>query len=370
MPSLLDDLTRAPDVQAPNLVAVDATDRLLLDTAADAVAACGPGEVVVVGDGYGALTLGAVGLLGARDVRVHTDRLTGELALEANARRTGLSETFRLHGLDEELLGGAGLVLLQLPRSLAALDEVAAAVARWAAPDVTVLAGGRVKHMTRGMNDVLARHFDDVSAGLGRQKSRVLTARGPRPGGDRYPEQEHHEEYGLTLAAHGAAFAGTKVDLGTRFLLEHLPRMKPEAVDVVDLGCGTGLVACVLKRSRPAARVLASDESAAAVASARATAAANGLDVTVVRDLGLTQQAGSSADLVLLNPPFHSGAIVHPGVARPLFAEAARVLRPGGELWTVYNSSLGHKQLLARLVGPTDQVARNRTFTVTRSVRV
>ena len=42
--TLLDDLSRAPDVQAPNLVAVDATDRLLLDSAADLIAASGPGD--------------------------------------------------------------------------------------------------------------------------------------------------------------------------------------------------------------------------------------------------------------------------------------------------------------------------------------
>lgn len=368
MPSLLDDLTRAPDVQAPNLFAVDATDRLLLDTAEDLVQASGPGEVVVVDDAYGALTLGAVGLLGAREVRVHTDRLTAERALSGNAGRTGLAGSFTVHGLDAELLRGARLVLLQLPRSLAALDEVAGAVARHAAPDVTLLAGGRVKHMTRAMNDVLARHFDDVTAGLGRQKSRVLTARGPRPGPDPYPEREHHDDLDLTLAAHGAAFAGTRVDLGTRFLLSHLPGAAPAAVDVVDLGCGTGLLACVAARARPQARVLASDESAAAVASARASVAANGLDVTVVRQLGLEQQPDASADLVLLNPPFHSGATVHPGVARPLFTEAARVLRPGGELWCVFNSHLEHRAVLARLVGATEQVGRNATFTVTRSV--
>lgn len=373
MTTLLDDLTRAPDVQATNLVAVDATDRLLLDTAADAVAASAPREVVVVDDQYGALTLGAVGLHGARDVRVHTDRLTGELALAANAERVGLSGSYSVHGLDADLLGGARVVLLQLPRSLSALDEVAAAVARWAAPDVTLLAGGRVKHMTRAMNDVLARYFEDVSAGLGRQKSRVLTARAPRAdaagGPDRYPERERHDDYDLTLCAHGAAFAGTKVDLGTRFLLEHLPQTKPDAVDVVDLGCGTGLVAAVVARSRPGTRVLATDESAAAVASARATAEANGVACTVMRDLGLSMQPDAGADLVLLNPPFHSGATVHPGVARPLFAEAARVLRPGGELWTVYNSHLEHKGTLAGLVGRTEQVGRNRTFTVTRSTK-
>ena len=114
--------------------------------------------------------------------------------------------------------------------------------------------------------------------------------------------------------------------------------------------------------------MLASDESAAAVTSTRATAAANGLAFSVVRDLGLEQQPDASADLVLLNPPFHSGATVHPGVARPLFSEGARVLRPGGELWTVYNSHLEHKAVLNQLVGRTEQVGRNRSYTVTRSV--
>ena len=241
--NLLDDLTRAPDVQAPNLVAVDATDRLLLDSAAEALAGSAPGDVVVVGDQYGALTLGAVGLHGAQQLRVHTDRLTSELALQANAARTGLLGSFTLHGLDADLLGGARLVLVQLPRSLAALDEIAGAVARHAAPDVTVLAGGRVKHMTTAMNDVLRRHLGEVTAGLARQKSRVLTGTGPQPGPDRYPLSARDADLDLVVCAQGAAFAGTTVDLGTRFLLDHLGAMAPDASDVVDLGCGTGVVA-------------------------------------------------------------------------------------------------------------------------------
>ena len=44
---LFQELRREPDVEAPELVAVDATDRLLLDEAADLVRACGPGEVAV-----------------------------------------------------------------------------------------------------------------------------------------------------------------------------------------------------------------------------------------------------------------------------------------------------------------------------------
>ena len=46
-----------------------------------------------------------------------------------------------------------------------------------------------------------------------------------------------------------------------------------------------------------------------------------------------------------------------------------RVLEPGGELWTVWNSHLAYKPALNRLVGPTREVARNPKFTVTVSTR-
>src|SRR3712207_3962411 len=155
--------------------------RLLLDEAAELLAATGPGEVAVVDDSYGALTLGAVAA-GARDVRVHQDLLVGELALARNAERTGLTGTYRLLPLGPGLADGVGLVLAKAPKSLDALRELTEVVASAAAPDVTLLVGGRVKHMTHAMNDVLGLGFTEVHATLARQKSRVLVARGPRPG--------------------------------------------------------------------------------------------------------------------------------------------------------------------------------------------
>jgi 16S rRNA (guanine1207-N2)-methyltransferase len=369
-PDLFAGLRRTPDVEAPDLVAVDATDRLLLDEAADLLAACGPGEVAVVDDSYGALTLGSGVLHGAADVRVTQDLLVGELALAGNAERAGLTGSYRSLPLTAEVAAGARVVLVKAPKALDALREIAEVVAASAHPEVDVLVGGRVKHMTHAMNDVLRDSFTDVSATLARQKSRVLVARGPRRAPSSFPRRQEHTDLGLTVVAHGAAFAGTKIDIGTRALLGSLARMAP-AGTAVDLGCGTGVLAAALAHSRADLDVVASDQSAAAVASARATAAANGLTdrIRVVRDDAAGSLPDGSVDLVVCNPPFHLGAAVVTAAADRLFAAAGRVLRPGGELWTVYNSALRHKPVLSRLVGPTRVVDRTPKFTVTVSTR-
>ncbi|UFU04718.1 methyltransferase [Ruania suaedae] len=412
-------MRRRPDVEAHDLVAADVSDRLILESAGldrpefahegspsreagrpehpdTPPATSRVGSLVVVGDRYGALALplAAVGLR----VLVHQDALSGERAARLNAVAVGLAQAsdadsiavpgVSWHPLDAELFAGATLVLMQLPRSLGALDEIAGLIAGHADPAVRVVAGGRVKHMTSAMNGVLARHFATVTADRGVGKSRVLRASEPRAGTGEsaaraWPRAERDQETGLTICAHGAAFAGAGVDIGTRLLLSVLDQA-PEASRVIDLGCGTGVLAVSYARAHPAARVIATDQSAAAVASASATAMANDVaapcesaphapfgphGVVVVRDDGLGGQSDASADLILLNPPFHSGAAVTGRIAPRLFADAARVLRPGGELWCVWNSHLRYRPQLEASVGTTRQIVRDPKFTVTASVR-
>ncbi|MEC3951963.1 methyltransferase [Nocardia sp. CDC153] len=365
-------LRRYPDVEAVNLFAVDAADRLMLDVAADSLAAAGNGRVAIIDDGYGALTLGAIAIHDLRDVRVHQDLLTGELALANNARIVGLSDRYRTHELGPALLHNVRVVLWRLPRALSGLAETAEAIARYADPEVEVFAGGRDKYLTPAMNEVLAESFGSVRASRGRQKSRILLASEPKPVGEpRFPVRNRLDDRDLEVVAHGAAFSGPRLDIGTRFLLDYVKRMKPDARDAIDLGCGTGILAVALAKARPGLRVTATDQSAAAVASTRATAAANGVAdrITVLQDDAMSTVPDNSADLVVCNPPFHVGAAVHTGSAIKMFQQTGRVLRPGGELWTVYNTHLNYRGVMERMVGKTDVMGRNRKFTVTRSVR-
>ncbi len=352
----------------------DSVDRILFDV----VSATGAHDVrvAVLDDASGALTTllapmaaaGAGAGAGAGALSVYCDSLDAETHVRQEASASGTSPSW--HTDLSTALAGATMVALRLPKSLAALDEIAESVARYAAPDVRLYAGGRVKHMTRGMNDVLGRHFESVSASLGQQKSRVLVAAGPRPGQESsYPRRGYDADLDLTVCAHGSTFAGPSVDLGTRFLASFLDKIPATATEVADLGCGTGVLATLVARRLSSARVRATDDSLAACDSTAATATANGVaeQVGVARMDLLSAVPDASLDVIVCNPPFHRGTSRDSDVAFAMFGEAARTLRPSGELWTVYNSHLPYLPTLRRRVGSTVVMGQNTGYFVTRS---
>lgn len=374
-----DQFRRTPDDGGPDLVTIDGTDRFILDEAphvhGDAIRQ--PGEVAIVDDRYGVLTLGVITVHGASDVRVVQDSLVGLRALEANAGTFGRRGFHHPDSL-EQAFRDARLVLLRLTKSNDRLDEVARAVARFAAPDVVLLCGGVSKHMTLSQNDVLRRYFGEVTASRGRGKSRLLIAQDPlRAAATRadatspWPRSVHNDELGMTIVAHGGVFAGASLDQGTRVLLGVVDQAVPSARTAVDLGCGNGVIAAAVALRRPGLRVVATDVSQVAVLSARATAAANGVAdrVTAVRTDAGDELADGSAQLVLCNPPFHADTAVTTGAAESMFRNAATILGSGGELWCVWNSHLRYRGALERTVGPTREVVRTPKFTVTASRR-
>ncbi|WP_420369720.1 class I SAM-dependent methyltransferase [Curtobacterium sp. L1-20] len=379
MPPDFADFFRRRDDAAADLIAIDGTDRFMLDEAphvhGDALRQ--PGEVAVVDDRFGVLTLGAITVHGASDVRVVQDSLVGVRALEANAGTFGRRGFHHPETL-EQAFRDVRLVLLRLSKSNDRLDEVARAVARYAAPDVVLLCGGVTKHMNLSQNDVLRRYFGEVTASRGRGKSRLLIAQDPlRASATRadatnpWPRSVHVDDLGMTLVAHGGVFAGTSLDQGTRVLLDAVDDAIPTARTIVDLGCGNGVIAAAVARRRPAVKVVATDVSAIAVASTRATAAANGVAdcVQVLRSDAGDELGEGIAQLVLCNPPFHADTTVTTDAAEAMFRNAAAILQSGGELWCVWNSHLRYRPVLERLVGPTRQVVRTPKFTVTASRR-
>lgn len=263
------------------------------------------------------------------------------------------------------------LAWLRLPRDLDALDQLAA----WVAPTGATLVGAaRVKHMTPTMNGVLARHFGQVRASRGRDKSRALVATGGRAGGNRpWPRWGEVEVPGesLRVAHHGATFAAGRLDRATKMLLAEFGRWQPHTPRprILDWGSGAGIISATLARAHPQASVRAVDLSWAGWAATSATVAANHLVVdTHWEDGNRLLSTGEEFDLIVSNPPFHSGATKDSTATITMIDAAARALSPGGELWLTYNSHLPWLQHLRRH-GRTEVLAQDRGYTVARLLR-
>jgi 16S rRNA (guanine1207-N2)-methyltransferase len=165
-------------------------------------------------------------------------------------------------------------------------------------------------------------------------------------------------------------FSREKLDIGTRFFLEHLP-IKPAIKDIIDLGCGNGLVGLIAAERNSLANIHFVDESFMAVASAKdnfSRAFELTRSATYTVGDGLCDFEASSADLILCNPPFHQQHTVGDQIAVSLFVQSRRVLRKGGELWVIGNRHLNYHSQLQRLFGNHQVIAANAKFIIIKAV--
>ncbi len=334
--------------------AVDPVSRLILQEAGELA-----GTVLVVDDVEGVLSRAALDA-GVRVVAACDDSRDEAELPRGVTFLTGLADPAAA-----AVLALVDVVLWRLPRALSAVSEVAELLAARCPDHVRVVAGGRDKHLTPTMNPVLARSFAEVRGSLGRWKSRVVHATGPIPRELTWPRTTRLPALDLDVVSSGAAFAAGRLDAGTALLADVLPT---GSGDAVDLGCGTGILTTLLARG--GWRVAATDVSLAATRSTLATATANGVAdrVTVHRCAGLPPLVGP-VDLVVSNPPFHRGGAKDSAAAFAFIGAAGAALRPGGELWLVYNAHLPYLPYAREQVGPTQVVERDRSYVVTRSTR-
>ncbi|MDZ7853678.1 MAG: methyltransferase [Halomonas sp.] len=172
----------------------------------------------------------------------------------------------------------------------------------------------------------------------------------------------------LRLVSHPGVFGHGKLDDGTRLMLETLPAVLPAtAGDVLDMGCGDGILAAWL--ARRGARVTAVDVGQFAVEATRRTLAANGLEGEVLASDVYSALGARRFDAIVSNPPFHQERAIDYGPAGRLILEAPDHLRPGGQLLLVANAFLPYPDLLERAFGGFEVLADDRRFRVYRAVK-
>ena len=156
----------------------------------------------------------------------------------------------------------------------------------------------------------------------------------------------------LTFQTDAGVFSKGEVDTGTRLLLEALP--EEMAGDILDLGCGWGVIGISIARKWPGTRVIMADVNTRALDLSRENAKQNRAEVTCVESDGMAAVAGQAFDAVVTNPPIRAGK----QVIYRMFADAAKSLKPGGALYLVIRKQQGAESCMKYLQTLFDSVEK------------
>jgi len=170
----------------------------------------------------------------------------------------------------------------------------------------------------------------------------------------------------LTVISLPGVFSHGRLDRGTALLLEHLDGLR--GGQVLDFGCGAGVVGASLKRRYPQSQLTLLDVDAFAAASSRMTLEANGLEADVITGDGI-DAAPLHLDAIVSNPPFHTGVHTNYQASENLLRKAAKHLRKGGELRIVANSFLRYQPLIEEHLGMCAVRAEGQGFRIYRAKR-
>lgn len=165
----------------------------------------------------------------------------------------------------------------------------------------------------------------------------------------------------LTVVSLPGVFSHGRLDIGSQLLLEHLDNLQPG--HMLDFGCGAGVLGSALKRRYPDSQVSMLDVDAFAVASSRLTLAQNNLEAEVICGDGI-DAAPFELSTILSNPPFHQGVHTHYQASENLMRQAAKHLKPGGQLRLVANSFLKYPPLIEQHLGACTSLAEGKGFRI------
>ncbi len=166
----------------------------------------------------------------------------------------------------------------------------------------------------------------------------------------------------LQIARLPGVFSANALDAGTQLLLSTLDN-RSFFGDVLDLGCGAGIIGTQVKKMHPNIHLVMSDIHAMALASASQTLKLNHLQGEVIAS-DVFSHLTQKFDVILSNPPFHDGLDTAYRAVEELITQAKWHLKPGGELRIVANRHLPYPDLLDRHFSCHETLAKNNKFCV------
>lgn len=155
-------------------------------------------------------------------------------------------------------------------------------------------------------------------------------------------------------------FSHGELDIGSQLLLDTLPKLTGK---VLDFGCGAGVIGSVIAKRNPEVVLNLCDVSALAIASSKATLAANAIQANVFAT-DVYSQVNDRYNVIVSNPPFHAGLETHYSSTEQLLAKAPQHLDKHGKLYIVANSFLKYTPIIEQAFGQCTLEAKTNKFAI------
>jgi 23S rRNA (guanine1835-N2)-methyltransferase len=349
-------LIRYPRRSREYLRAWDAADEYLLDTLFEFDIS--RKRILILNDQFGALA----SQLRKYDITAYTDSFVSSKAILINTEH----QIKPINHLDQ-LSGLYDFVLIRVSKNLAFFNDQLATLTSFVHQDTRVLSGFMVKYFTPSIYENLEKYIGPIEPGLARKKARVVQAsfKGNKVE-TAFPSECLIEGFEHSFLHHSNLFSREKLDIGTRFLLEHIPQ--GDFLNILDLGCANGIVGIKAKLLNPKASITFCDESAMAILSAKENFSrffpGQESEAVFIHTNCYEDGQENYFDLVLCNPPFHQGTVVGDHIAVQMFQDAKKALRSGGLLRVIGNSHLGYNTILKRIYKNCKILATNKKFNI------
>ena len=329
------------------------------------------GPVLIFNDTFGAL---ACALAEHKPFSIG-DSYLSELATRENLRHNDIAEN-SVSFLDStaDYPQAPAVVLIKIPKTLALLEQQLRALRNVVTPETRIIGGAKARDVHNSTLELFEKILGTTTTTLAWKKARLINCAYTAPA---LAESDcitawPLEGTGWTVHNHANVFSRTGLDIGARFFMEHLPTGLEG--EIVDLGCGNGVIGMSLLERNPQAQVVFVDESPMAVASSRMNVEANMPDA-LDRCEFMINNALSGVEpfrfnAVLCNPPFHQQHALTDSVAWEMFHHARRCLKINGELVIVANRHLDYFHKLKKIFGNCTTVATNKKFVILKAVKL
>ena len=392
-------LSRFPLAQVNrSLQAWDASDEYLINYIKNEQLISATTRVLIFNDAFGAL---ATQFCSPLDIRLPDDISSNSSNTKAEIyciNDSFVSSQGIAHNISQNQLDGSNItqlnsldalpenidvILFKIPKSKSLLIEqliqIKKSIEQYRGTKNTVfIAADRAKDIHSSTLSLFEKYLGTTTTSLAVKKARLVFCQFDQkqaqnsPFPTVWPLKDHTLNRDFIISNHANVYAREKLDIGARYFIENLPNVNKNS-QVIDLGCGNGVIGLTILAKQPTACIQFVDESHMAITSAQINIETNLPDLAPQCQFHLndclTNIESNSVDLILCNPPFHQQTATTDHIAWQMFKDSYRVLKKGGELRIIGNRQLAYHIKLKRIFGNEKLIASNDKFVTQSAIK-